>query len=118
MFDLLIRGGTVATASDVFQADVAVKDGVIAKIDAALDSGNPVTNDFICSKVRHFAKRVYHEDRLLHPMHRVAPREVVRLRLSRGTTRSRRSHRTLVLSGTSMAVKPSCPTTMAARTAS
>ncbi|MAU98525.1 MAG: dihydropyrimidinase [Fulvimarina sp.] len=32
MFDLLIRGGTVATASDVFQADVAVKDGVIVQI--------------------------------------------------------------------------------------
>ena len=32
MFDLLIRGGTLATASDVFQADIAVKDGVIVQI--------------------------------------------------------------------------------------
>ncbi|TFF23122.1 dihydropyrimidinase [Jiella endophytica] len=32
MFDLLIRNGTVATASDVFPADVAVKDGVIVQI--------------------------------------------------------------------------------------
>lgn len=32
MFDLLIRNGTVATASDVFLADVAVKDGVIVQI--------------------------------------------------------------------------------------
>lgn len=31
-FDLIIAGGTVATASDVFRADVAVKDGRIAAI--------------------------------------------------------------------------------------
>jgi anaerobic selenocysteine-containing dehydrogenase len=61
----------VLDCPDTCSLDVTVKDGVIAKIDAALDSGNPVTNDFICSKVRHFAKRVYHEDRLLHPMRRV-----------------------------------------------
>ncbi len=30
MFDLIVKGGTVATASDTFDADVAIKDGKIA----------------------------------------------------------------------------------------
>jgi dihydropyrimidinase len=36
-FDLIIRGGTVATATDTFDADVAVKDGKVAAIGLALD---------------------------------------------------------------------------------
>ncbi|MGE5794336.1 MAG: dihydropyrimidinase, partial [Bacteroidota bacterium] len=35
-FDLTIRNGTVATASDTFQADIGVKDGRIAAIGAGL----------------------------------------------------------------------------------
>ena len=31
-YDLIIRGGTVATAADVFKADVAVTDGIIAAV--------------------------------------------------------------------------------------
>ena len=61
----------VLDCPDTCSLEVTVEDGVIAKIDAASDSGNPVTNDFICSKVRRFAKRVYHDDRLLRPMRRV-----------------------------------------------
>lgn len=38
-FDLLIRGGRVATASDVFEADIGVKDGKIAALGSALGSG-------------------------------------------------------------------------------
>lgn len=36
-FDLVVRGGTVATASDVYRADIAVKDGRIVQI--GLDLG-------------------------------------------------------------------------------
>ncbi|MEE2951918.1 MAG: dihydropyrimidinase [Pseudomonadota bacterium] len=32
MFDILIKGGTIATAADVFAADVAIKDGTIVQI--------------------------------------------------------------------------------------
>jgi dihydropyrimidinase len=32
MYDTIIRGGTVATASDTFQADVGIKDGVVAAV--------------------------------------------------------------------------------------
>ena len=38
-FDLVIRGGTVATAVDTMQADVAVKGGIIAAIGRGLGAG-------------------------------------------------------------------------------
>lgn len=38
-FDLVIRGGTVATASDVFTADIGVRDGRIVQIGEALGGG-------------------------------------------------------------------------------
>lgn len=44
---------------------VTVQHGRIVNIDGS--SKNPVTNGFICAKVRRFADRVYGPDRLLHP---------------------------------------------------
>src|SRR3954471_10799961 len=38
-FDLVIRGGTVATASDSFKADVGIRGGKIAAIGDGLDKG-------------------------------------------------------------------------------
>jgi dihydropyrimidinase len=38
-FDLVVRGGTVATASDVFVADVGIVDGVVTALGAALGPG-------------------------------------------------------------------------------
>jgi len=43
-YDLIFAGGTIATASDVFEADVAVKDGTIAALGRAL-SGAAETID-------------------------------------------------------------------------
>lgn len=42
MFDTLIQGGTVATAADVFAADVAIKDGVIVAIGRDLGAAETV----------------------------------------------------------------------------
>src|SRR5688572_6303426 len=39
-FDLVIRGGTVATASDVFQADVAVRGERIVALGTSVGPGN------------------------------------------------------------------------------
>ncbi len=68
------RTETLATSCvldcpDTCSLEVNVRDGRVETIDAAV--GNPVTQDFICSKVRSFARRIYHPDRLLHPMRRV-----------------------------------------------
>lgn len=38
-FDLVLRGGTVATAADVFRADVGVKDGKVAALGVGLAPG-------------------------------------------------------------------------------
>ena len=38
-FDLVIRGGTVATAADTFPADVGIRDGKIAALAQGLDGG-------------------------------------------------------------------------------
>jgi anaerobic selenocysteine-containing dehydrogenase len=59
----------VMDCPDACSLEVRVRDGVIDGIGAS--DSNPLTRDFICSKVARFADRVYHEDRLLHPMRRV-----------------------------------------------
>ena len=41
-FDLVIRGGTVATASDTFRADVGVRDGRVAALGEALDAADVI----------------------------------------------------------------------------
>src|ERR1700687_5369485 len=38
-YDLVIRNGTVATASDTTQCDIAIKDGVIATLGRGLAAG-------------------------------------------------------------------------------
>lgn len=38
-YDLIVKGGTVATASDTFKADIAVADGVIVAMGRDLDGG-------------------------------------------------------------------------------
>ncbi|HZN02930.1 MAG TPA: molybdopterin-dependent oxidoreductase, partial [Candidatus Polarisedimenticolia bacterium] len=48
--------------------DVTVDAGRVTAIDGS--RVNPVTDGFICGKVRHFTKRLYGPDRLLHPMRR------------------------------------------------
>ena len=54
---------------DTCGLEVTVSDGRIQRIRGTHD--HPTTSGFICDKVSHFARRVYHEDRLLYPMRRV-----------------------------------------------
>ena len=53
---------------DTCALEVTVEDGRITAIKGSTD--HPTTAGFICSKVGSFAKRVYHQDRLLYPMRR------------------------------------------------
>ena len=57
---------------DSCSLDITVEKGRIVKIDGGHD--NPVTNGYICAKVRRFAERVYGEDRLLYPAVRKGPK--------------------------------------------
>jgi len=57
---------------DTCALEVSVAGGRIAAIRASND--HPTTNGFICDKVAHFDRRVYHADRVLHPLRRNGPR--------------------------------------------
>ncbi|MBI2220844.1 MAG: molybdopterin-dependent oxidoreductase [Acidobacteria bacterium] len=68
---------TVATACpldcpDSCSLDVTTEKGRIVEIDGA--TANPVTEGYICAKVRRFADRVYHPERLKYAMARKGPR--------------------------------------------
>src|SRR5437870_11451698 len=51
---------------DTCSLEVEVENDRVKKISAS--PLNPTTAGFICSKVRNFTKRLYSEDRILHPM--------------------------------------------------
>ena len=57
---------------DTCSLEVTVDAGRITKIDAA--PGNPLTQGFICQKVKHHAERVYGPDRVLTPLRRTGPK--------------------------------------------
>jgi anaerobic selenocysteine-containing dehydrogenase len=68
---------TVATACpldcpDACSLDVTVEKGRIVEIDGS--NVNPVTDGYICAKVRRFDERVYGADRLKHPLARKGDR--------------------------------------------
>jgi len=52
--------------------NVTVQDGRITKIDGT--TSNPITDGYICAKVRRFGERVYGSDRLLYPAVRKGPK--------------------------------------------
>ena len=55
---------------DTCGLEVTVSEGKVTRIRGTHD--HPTTNGFICDKVSHFARRVYHADRLLYPMRRIS----------------------------------------------
>jgi anaerobic selenocysteine-containing dehydrogenase len=57
---------------DSCSLDVRIQDGRITSIDGS--SLNPVTDGYICAKVRRFPERVYGPDRLLYPAVRKGPK--------------------------------------------
>jgi anaerobic selenocysteine-containing dehydrogenase len=57
---------------DACSLNVTVQHGKIVEIDGS--EKNPVTDGFICAKVRKFGERVYGPDRILHPGVRKGPK--------------------------------------------
>jgi len=60
-----VRTACPLDCPDACTLDVTVENGRVHKIDGGDD--NPVTNRFICAKVRRFGERVYSEERLRYP---------------------------------------------------
>lgn len=58
---------------DACSLEVTVTDGRITRIDAApvSDQTNPLTDGWICKKVKHHARRVYSAERIMTPLIRV-----------------------------------------------
>jgi anaerobic selenocysteine-containing dehydrogenase len=51
---------------------VTVRDGRAVELRG--DPDHPFTRGFLCQKVSRYLERVYHKDRLLHPLKRVGPK--------------------------------------------
>ena len=67
---------------DTCSLEVTVEDGRIVDIDAAPvdEQSNPLTNGWICKKVKHHADRVYSPERILTPLVRVGAKGEGRFR--------------------------------------
>lgn len=57
---------------DACSLEVRVEDGRVVKVDGSFL--NPVTEGYICSKVRHLPEHLYGSHRLLYPARRVGPK--------------------------------------------
>jgi anaerobic selenocysteine-containing dehydrogenase len=57
---------------DACSLDVTVQDGRVTVIDGS--TANPVTDGYICAKVRRFPERLYGPDRVMHPAVRKGPK--------------------------------------------
>ncbi|MGD9703292.1 MAG: molybdopterin-dependent oxidoreductase [Acidimicrobiia bacterium] len=66
---------------DTCSLAVTVTNGRISKIDAApAGEGNPLTQGFICQKVKHHARRVYSPERIMTPLVRTGPKGAAEFR--------------------------------------
>jgi anaerobic selenocysteine-containing dehydrogenase len=62
---------------DTCSLEAGVEDGRLVSVDAA--PGNPLTQGYICHKVKHHARRVYAPERVMTPLVRVGPKGRVEL---------------------------------------
>jgi anaerobic selenocysteine-containing dehydrogenase len=62
----IVKSACPLDCPDACSLDVTVEDDRVVKITG--NHVNPVTEGFICRKVRHFPEHMYGPDRLLHPM--------------------------------------------------
>ncbi|CAN5557036.1 molybdopterin oxidoreductase family protein [soil metagenome] len=67
-----IRGACPHDCPDTCAVITEVQDGRAVKFSA--DPEHPVTKGWLCAKVRPYLDRVYHPDRLQHPLRRVGPK--------------------------------------------
>jgi anaerobic selenocysteine-containing dehydrogenase len=68
----VVRGACPHDCPDTCATVTEVRDGRAVSFGAASD--HPITQGWLCAKVRPYLERVYHPDRLLYPMRRVGPK--------------------------------------------
>jgi anaerobic selenocysteine-containing dehydrogenase len=68
----LVRGACPHDCPDTCATITEVQDGRAVRFYAEED--NPITDGWLCAKVRPYLERVYHPDRLLYPQRRVGPK--------------------------------------------
>lgn len=68
----LVRGACPHDCPDTCATITEVRDG--RAVAFAGDPGHPITQGWLCAKVRPYLERVYHPDRLLTPLRRVGPK--------------------------------------------
>lgn len=68
----LVRGACPHDCPDTCAVITEVQDGRAIRFYA--DKEHPVTRGWLCAKVRPYLDRVYHPDRLTHPLRRVGPK--------------------------------------------
>src|SRR5581483_7785583 len=72
MTTLRIRGACPHDCPDTCGVVTEVEDGRAVLF--AGDPDHPITQGWLCAKVRPYLDHVYHPDRLLHPLRRVGPK--------------------------------------------
>jgi anaerobic selenocysteine-containing dehydrogenase len=68
----LVRGACPHDCPDTCATVVEVRDGRAVRFEAERD--HPITQGWLCAKVRPYLERVYHPDRLRYPLRRVGPK--------------------------------------------
>ena len=68
----IVRGACGHDCPDTCSWIVEVRDGTAGKLYG--DPAHPFTRGTLCAKVNHYLERVYHPDRVLHPLKRVGPK--------------------------------------------
>ena len=68
----IVRGACGHDCPDTCSWIVEVHNGTAGKLYG--DPAHPFTRGTLCAKVNHYLERVYHPDRVLHPLKRVGPK--------------------------------------------
>ncbi len=69
---ILVRGACPHDCPDTCAVITEVQDGQAIKFYA--DKNHPITQGWLCAKVRNYLDRVYHPDRLMYPLRRIGPK--------------------------------------------
>ena len=70
--EVVVHGACPHDCYDTCGLQVYAQDGVIRRIEG--DPDHPTTRGFLCFKVNHYMERLYHPDRVLHPLRRTGPK--------------------------------------------